>query len=191
VIRITLGGSDQRVVAALDRRRGALNAALRRSVDESLLMLQRRIQQKLSGEVLNIRSGKLHGSVNVEQAAGEDVITGAVNAAAGPAWYGRVHEYGGKNAYDIYPKIKRALAFFGSGGPTGAAKRAFYFKQGARRGSLRPKLYAAAATAGLVVVKSVHHPPLPKRAFMSTSLEEMRSAIIAKVYRAAAGAIER
>lgn len=193
VITLTMLGSDKRVVAALERKRVALRSAFKRSLDESSLMLLRRIQQKLSGEVLSQRSGKLLGSAHKDPTIVSDVqIVGGVGAAAGPAWYGRVHEYGGTKAYDIYPVNKKALAFFGaSSSLTGGDKRAFYYKQGARRGSLRPKMYGAFRETDGVVVKSVHHPPLPKRSFMKTSLEEMRGAIIAKVFRAAAEAIKK
>jgi hypothetical protein len=191
VITVTMMGSDKKVSAALDKKRVALQAAIRSAVGQAMLELLRRVQQKLSGEVLHQRSGKLLGSAHVEPvAASAEMVSSGVSAAAGPAWYGRVHEYGGKKAYDIFPVNKRALAFFGAGTLlSGGERRAFYFKQGAQRGTLRPKMYGGFHETGGVVVKSVHHPPLPMRSFMRTSLEEMRAQIIAKVLRAAAEAI--
>jgi len=187
MIRFSFNGSDKRVALALRERGQKLVAALREALDLSMLELVRRIQEKLSGEVLHQRSGKLIGSVHKETTAvaGTQII-GRVTAAGGPAWYGRVHEFGGTRAYDIYPVKKRALAFMAGGGVN---SRSFYFKQGSRRGSLRPKMYGKFAEAGGVVVKSVHHPPLPRRSFMATSQEELRGKIKSNLLEAAAKAL--
>lgn len=192
MISAKIVGGPARVSQVLDRKRVELQRALARGVNEASLLLLRRVQQKLSGEVLNQRSGKLVGSAHAVLAKAGEQIVGGVDAAGGAAWYGRVHEYGGKKSYPIVPVSKRALAFFGAEASLGGAeKRAFYFKQGARRGTLRPKLYGAAHEAGLVVVKSVEHPPLPRRSFMKSSLEELRGELVAKILRAAAEALRR
>jgi len=191
-----MNGTDRRVAAALSKKERELNAAITRAVNLGLLELLRRVQQKLSGEVLHQRSGKLIGSAHVETAQNtKSGISGRVLAGAGAAWkYAPVHEYGGKGPYDIYPVNKKALAFAPSGSAfltaqSHTAQRAFYFRQGKRSGSLRPKLYTAFRNLGGVVVKHVHHPPLAKRSFMRSSLEELRGAITARIYRAAAEAI--
>ena len=71
--------------------------ALRRKMDALDIALQSHIQgDKLSGQVLHHRSGKLFDSVRIVEAQVQgNEVTGAVEGAGGIAWYGRLHEYGG------------------------------------------------------------------------------------------------
>src|ERR1700733_7136385 len=58
--------------------------------------------QKLSGQVLNVKSGILRGSIHALPTTIEGTkITGAVEGAGGPAFYGHVHEFGGKSMFEI------------------------------------------------------------------------------------------
>jgi phage gpG-like protein len=96
LISATFNSSDERLVAMFKKRGAAVVEAGTRAIDVSMLLLQKRIQKKLDGEVLNIRSGKLIGSVNKEETTFDgETIQGSVTAAAGPAWYGKIHEFGG------------------------------------------------------------------------------------------------
>lgn len=74
------------------------------------------VSQKLSGQVLNRRTGILAGSVHpvLASQAGTDLVA-AVESSAPPATYGRVHEYGGTRAYPIVATKARALAFLMDG----------------------------------------------------------------------------
>jgi hypothetical protein len=96
LITVTFNSSDERIVAMLKKRGPKVVDAAVRAIDVSMLLLQKRIQEKLSGEVLNIRTGKLIGSVNKEPVTvSGGVVQGSITAAAGPAWYGKIHEFGG------------------------------------------------------------------------------------------------
>jgi len=66
-----------------------------------MLELQAKIVgEKLQGQVLAHRSGKLAGSIRVVPAIVEGTsVVGIVQGAGGPAFYGRVHEFGG--TFDI------------------------------------------------------------------------------------------
>lgn len=86
------------VLAQLGARRSAVMRALVERIDYWDLRLQQRIQQKLSGEVLHQRTGKLKRSIEVIPAELDDaagMISGRVVGAGGPAWYGKLHEFGG------------------------------------------------------------------------------------------------
>lgn len=196
MINVTFNATDQRVIAALQSRRAKIRESMTAEMDRLMLELQRRIQQKLSGEVLQPRKGGsgLLGSVKREKTveiAGR--LTGRVTAGGGLASiYPIVQEKGGTRTYDIYPVNKKALAFF-PGGSLGAGALALQgqklrFKLGSRRGSLRETKYGEFAGLGGVVVKHVVHPPLLARPFMSTAMNEMRDLIInrlrAALYRA-------
>lgn len=79
--------------------------------------LQSHIQvDKLSGQVLKPRSGKLRGSIRVIDAAVSNAtIFAEVLGGGGLAPYGEVHEYGGKAPYVIVPKNRKALRFMMNG----------------------------------------------------------------------------
>jgi hypothetical protein len=172
-----------------------IREAMMVEMDRLMLELERRIQQKLSGEVLQTRrgGGGLLGSVHRE--ATKEIgnrLVGRVTAGGGLASiYPAVQEKGGTRTYDIFPGIvtgksdKRALAFF-PGGSLGAGAlstqgRSLTFKLGKRRGSHRPSKIGEFGQLGGIVVRHVVHPPLPPRPFMSTSLAEMRETILERL----------
>jgi hypothetical protein len=195
MIKISLKASDQRVKQAIENRRAQIRAALTAEMDRLMLELERRIQQKLSGEVLQSRrgGGGLLGSVHREKTIEiSGRLVGRVTAGGGLASiYPIVQEKGGERTYDIFPGIvtgksdKKALAFF-PGGSLGAGAlatqgRKLTFKLGARRGALRPQKYGEFSQLGGIVVRHVVHPPLVARPYMSTAQAEMRETIIARL----------
>jgi hypothetical protein len=202
MLRISFNGTDKQTIAALQSKAPQLRSALQRTMDELMLDLQARVQRKLSGEVLQSHRGVggLLGTVRKEPTVSTDSqIVGRVTAGGGQFWWAVVHEEGGKKTYTILPGAvtgksdKKALAFF----PTGSVGAGFgataltriKFKSGKRRGELRPNRLGEFKAAGGIVVKKVIHPPLPKRSFMQSSLDEMRADIIRRVYASAAKAI--
>jgi phage gpG-like protein len=147
-VKLTLNSNAPAIAEKLRQKGPQIMAAVEKKMTWLMLQLQRRIQLKLEGSVLQHRTGKLVNSIRVNpiQVSGT-VVTGSVQGAGGPAWYGKIHEYGGTHAYDIFPKTKLALAF-----PFMGKSPAFF--------------------------KHVHHPPLPMRAFMKPSLDEMQDTIL-------------
>lgn len=127
-----LGAMPERIRAALVAKAGVLAAKLRA-----------KIEQKLSGEVLQMKSGALAGSIGVtieESSAGV-----AVRLATSPdVKYAAIHEFGGViPPHQIVPDKAKALAFLVGG------KQAF---------TARVNLPAIA---------------MPERSYMRTSLAEM------------------
>lgn len=198
MIRLSFNSTDKRVVAALKAKAPAIRRELSNELDKLMLELQRRIQQKLSGEVLQNRSGKAVSSViKLPTEIVQSRIKGLVKAGGGPAFYLIYQEKGGTSNYEILPKNKLALAFLPSGSVGGAIAsgtgsllpgkstvRSLTFRSGARSGSLKPSQFSTFSQLGGIVVKKVNHPPLKARPFMSTSLEEMRSTIINRLREA-------
>jgi hypothetical protein len=148
---------------AFARKTTAIYDALFEKTNEAAAMLADGIREKLSGPVLKTVSGKALGSVHVLAAALDgDTITAYVEAGGPDAPYLVVQEYGGRAAYDILPVNKKALAFPG--------------------GAFNPETISfskASALGEMVIVKRVHHPPLPERSFARTTVDEMRSEIVA------------
>lgn len=104
-------------ISIFQNRGAQIVAALVAKMDETMIRLQAHVvTQKLSGQVLHRRTGILASSVRVVPTEVDGaVIRGAVEGAGGPAWYGRVHEYGGEKAFDILPSRAKILRFFADG----------------------------------------------------------------------------
>lgn len=99
---------------AIIRARGSrIIQAIIRKMNSSMIALQAYIvTSKLSGQVLKHRSGKLANSIRVNQAEAEGAtITASVQGAGGPAWYGKLHEYGTDSPFTIRAINKKALHF--------------------------------------------------------------------------------
>src|SRR5258708_833231 len=107
-----LGGSDQRRVEGLRPKGRVIIQVLMTKLNALIFILQSYIvPQKLSGQVLNRRTGVLAGSVREIPAVLEGTkIVAAVEAAGGPAFYGAVHEYGGRRRF---PLVRSGARSFG------------------------------------------------------------------------------
>ncbi len=105
--------------------------------------------EKLSGEVLNVRSGALIASIGAEVASGGDEVSASVGSY-GDVKYAAIQEYGGKTAaHEILPAKGNVLAFLVAG--------AMHF---ARR----------VEHPGSVI---------PERSYLRSSLDEMSAEILA------------
>ena len=108
MIALSIGGLDA-TVSRLDVLPQTVARRLAVEVERLSGVLRNRIERKLSGEVLQRRSGRLAGSisVNIERSGL------AVNATVGSdVSYSGIHEYGGVlPPREILPKNGRILAF--------------------------------------------------------------------------------
>lgn len=145
-----------------DRIQGNLIDKTNQYVDE----LFAKIMAKLSGGVLNRRTGKLASSVAKVPATTyrEDMIGGYVTQDLRVAPYGAVHEKGGTKSYDMVPKKGKYMVF-----QTKGTLVSFVAK-----GQLK-EFYKGRK---FVFTKMVHRTPLAKRSFMMASLDEMRGEIV-------------
>lgn len=149
MLKIELKG-DQVLLERIDARPEGMRRALTREVTAIILELERHIKaDKLSGQVLHVRSGDLRRSVHSVLPVTQ-TPTGVVGqvAQSGDVKYGRIHEFGGKTpAHIIEAKKGEALAFMWRG------KQVFF--------------------------KKVNHPgsTMPERSYMRSGLADMRSEI--------------
>lgn len=110
---ITVDINTAQAVSEIRARTSQILQAVRLKMNGLMIALQAHIVgDKLSGQVLKHRSGKLANSIRVNTAeiAGE-TVTASVQGAGGPAFYGRLHEFGTSNSYRIVPVNKKALSF--------------------------------------------------------------------------------
>lgn len=111
ILEFSFGVSSDRILARLENINTSILPAVADKMTYLMLKLQQKIVgEKLSGQILRRQSGTLANSIIALPAKIEGTtVTGEVLGAGGPAWYGRVHNYGGTKAYDIRPVDKRAL----------------------------------------------------------------------------------
>jgi phage gpG-like protein len=102
---------DDRLVARLEAMPGRLHAGVARAVTRLGLALQRRVQaEKLSGQVLKVRTGSLRSSINTRI---ENTAT-AISAVVGTnIAYGRVHEYGFDGTVQVRAHLRQITEAFG------------------------------------------------------------------------------
>jgi len=85
-------------------------------IDEASNQFRDRVEEKLSGEVLERRSGKLADSVNIIPAVQDGTaIVGGVTAAGGEAFYGIFQELGVEHPWEIMVVDMKALHFLAEG----------------------------------------------------------------------------
>lgn len=150
MINVTLVG-ERELVAKLQRMPRGLHDVLRRRISSLVMLLKARVQRKLSGEVLNVRTGALRRSIQAEVLDEGNAIWGRV-FSTGDVKYAGIHEFGGKTpAHIIEPRNGSVLAFM-MGGSMVFARRVHH------PGSV-----------------------MPERSFMRSSLREMREQIISTI----------
>ena len=117
MITVTVIGADS-VIAKLKRVYPAMLQRLRTTVDACGMDLVGYIKsQKLHGQVLNQRSGKLVGSIRMASGIG-DRDSAIVRVGSYNCTYAAIHEYGGQTApHDIVPRNKKALYWAGAAHP--------------------------------------------------------------------------
>jgi hypothetical protein len=108
VITLQLVG-DREVIAKLSAMPEGMRAGLARAITRLSLEGERLSKQKLSGEVLNVRTGALRSGVHaLPTTASTTEIKGGWGSSV---FYGRFHEYGVAHSWQIRPKTAKALAF--------------------------------------------------------------------------------
>jgi hypothetical protein len=168
MLRISFNGSDERLVEALRAKGPRIIQVLMSKLNELMIQLQSYIvAQKLSGQQLRRITGKLAGSIRYIPTTLEGTkIVGAVEGAGGPAWYGKLYEdtdAGGTGGVSHSWQI------------TATKARALSFVVDGRR----------------VFARSVTHPAMSARPYMTPSLDEnaadietqLRAALDAEVAR--------
>lgn len=108
--------SDYRVDADVDFNEAneRVRAEIRRTVNALTLKLQRIIQEdKLSGQNLNVQSGRLRGSISSKVEEGKDFIEGTVGAGGALVEYAFVHEFGLEKSLTIKQHLRTIKKVFG------------------------------------------------------------------------------
>ena len=148
-------------LTVLRRKKESLMAAIEERMGILGQQLYDKVAMKLSGEVLNVGTGALLGSVvlSAVEIAGGAMETFVEIPEGSPEWLiGRVHEYGGEGYYPIEPINAQALRFIAGG--------------------------------TLVFAKHVNHPPALERSYLRSSLDEMMGEVMAGLQETVDGVLE-
>lgn len=107
----TLQGGDQ-LQAGLESASDRVTVKVREKVEFLQHLLAEKIRANLSGEILQVRSGKLLASVKeLPIEINGLVVEGPIQVGGPELPYGAVLEHGGTRNYDIVPVNKKYLAF--------------------------------------------------------------------------------
>lgn len=139
---------DTAVRVRLTAMPGRVRASLYRKATALAVQLANLVRQKLSGQVLNVRTGNLRASIFEDVQQTSTAVTGKVGSS-GDVKYAGIHEYGGTiPAHEIVPNKAQALAFIWQG-------KQQFFKR--------------------VQIPDVH---MPERSYLRSSLSEMKQQIV-------------
>lgn len=159
MIAVTVRG-DGAVAFELRNMTNRVHEAIRRAVTrESLKLLELVKAGKLSGQVLKTRTGTLRRSINRQQTETADTVTATVGTNLS---YAAIHEYGFDGTESVRAHVRTITSAFG-----------------------RPLASAVQAQ----VRGYERHVHMPERSFLRSALADRRSAIIAAIDEAVAGAI--
>jgi len=103
-VKITIVG-DFEVCAKFEKAPAEIREALKRGVQRATLAVLKRSKEKLSDDVLRVRTGRLRRSITskVEDQGGS--IVGSVGTVV---QYGRVHEFGFNGTVTVRDHLRRA-----------------------------------------------------------------------------------
>lgn len=114
MLNVSLVG-DRELMAKLEAMPQRVHDALLKKVTLLALQLEAKVKQKLSGDVLNVRSGALRRSIFEAVADQLSSVIGKV-ASSGDVKYAGIHEFGGTiPAHEVLPDKAKALAFIVGG----------------------------------------------------------------------------
>ena len=155
---------DRQFAAKLSRVPTSIYSNVKREVTSQTLQLERLVKEKLSGEVLNVRTGRLRRSIFELVEATPEVVIGKVSSSADVP-YGRIHEYGGT--------IKH---------PGGTA----YWMDSSGNIRFVSNYTASRVATGEFPRTKPHTITMPERSFMRSSLRERGPLILAGLNKAVA-----
>lgn len=103
MIEATLVGGEE-VIARFAAMPGRLRQELAAGIGRAVLLVQVRSKEKLSDEVLHVRTGRLRRSVNTQVTQAGDRVTGIVGTNVA---YAAAHEYGFQGVVSVAESLRR------------------------------------------------------------------------------------
>lgn len=106
MISAVLVGGD-RVVANIEKMPARFDQEMRKGVARAaLIVLRQTVQNKLQGQVLNVRTGRLQRSINASPVVEDDGVL--VSKVGTNVRYARVHEYGFSGTVSVREHLRQS-----------------------------------------------------------------------------------
>ncbi|WP_213308184.1 HK97 gp10 family phage protein [Paraburkholderia sacchari] len=191
-----IAGSSQ-VVARIQRIPLNLRTALQSRVARLTVALQAHVvEDKLQGQVLNVRTGRLQRSINQAVVTDGSTITGVVST---PVEYAAIHEYGGVINRMSKPGVVRlredAQGRLMRQGKEGRLANLAVFAKGkhkrAREVSYAPGGYVTDDFGNSIGVGKAYTITMPERSFLRSALADMKDEIVLGIRGAVAEGIQK
>lgn len=164
---ITVRTNEVQVVGGFKSREQSIYSRVRKEVARQTYALESTVKQKLSGEVLNVKTGRLRRSVFATVNDTGESVTGVVSSA-GDVRYGKIHEYGG-------------VIHHPGGTP-------YWYDNSIGAVHFVSNATAARVSSGEFPRTRPHDIHIPERSFMRSSLRQRAALIEAGLKEAVAGA---
>lgn len=110
MLNVEFIGGDA-IAAVLKAYSDGVQSAVEQSIGRSVLKLQREVMQnRLSGQVLNVRTGNLRRSIHQQVTSSGGLVVGEVNTNVR---YGVAHEYGFAGTVNVKASMRQIRQAFG------------------------------------------------------------------------------
>jgi phage gpG-like protein len=152
VLNVTLTG-DRELIERFATMPDRVRAALVQKVSHLALRLEEKVKKKLSGDVLNVRTGNLRRSIQHQVDQSAAAVTGTVYSS-GDVKYAAIHEFGGRTKAHVIEAVSAKALAFQIGGKQVLARRVNH--PGSK---------------------------IPERSFLRSSLTDMRDEIVAGLHQ--------
>ena len=158
-----------------------IRIGLREAIQRLAIQVQTRVKEKLSGEVLKNRTGKLRSSINQEVQVESDSIVAVVGTNVS---YAARHEYGFHGTETVKAHIRR------SRGQMAAATYTYTNKAGVSVSKTRSTGKYGRSTGDIQVRSFTRQANTPERSFLRSSLKELSSTIKGEMAAAVSRALK-
>jgi phage gpG-like protein len=159
---------DDVVLLKMQGRKDKAHGLLRDAIQTMAIAVQRRVKEKLSGEVLHNRTNTLRSNINqdVTESSGSIVAAVGTNVA-----YARRHEYGFHGTETVSAHIRRSRA------QIAAATYTYKNKSGQLVTKIKQSGKYGKSTGEINVRSFTRHANTPERSFLRSTLREMAQTI--------------
>lgn len=170
---------DARLRASLSSYPTRLLEFLAAALDRFSAVLQARVKEKLSDDVLHVRTGTLRRSINrqvIKQVDGVEAVVGT------NVEYAAIHEYGFQGAVSVREHVRRIT----TASRIEATLDKIRLARAMKFSELGPAVRRTRYVSGVAVVRAhTREVNMPERSFLRSALRELEAVAVIEVRRAA------
>jgi phage gpG-like protein len=183
-VNLIITVDDAKLQASLAGYSSRLITYLAVALDRFSALLQARVKEKLSDDVLHVRTGTLRRSINRSVTAMEDGVEAVVGTNIE---YAPIHEYGFHGEVSVREHARRIT----TGSRVESTLDKIRIARTMRHGELGPASRRTRFVNGVSIVKAhTMQMNMPERSFLRSALRELEAVAVVEVRRAAVAALE-